>query len=135
MAIVLLLSTTLILFPKRRDNIIVTLDNLCFSFSFYRQCTYIIFFQQWKISKTTANFTIKNKSKRRSNRFKGVLFHVRTNLKIQILLLLFITFYKQGPSWPWSYGSWIYNYLCNRSLSPLMLWVRIPLSARCTILC
>ena len=28
----------------------------------------------------------------------------------------------QGPSWPWSYGSWIYNYLCNQCLSPLMLW-------------
>ena len=25
------------------------------------------------------------------------------------------------------YGSWIYNYLCNQCLSPLMLWVRIPL--------
>ena len=23
----------------------------------------------------------------------------------------------------WSYGSWIYNYLCNQCLSPLMLWV------------
>ena len=22
----------------------------------------------------------------------------------------------------WSYGSWIYNYLCNQCLSPLMLW-------------
>ena len=32
-----------------------------------------------------------------------------------------------GPSWPWSYGSWIYNYLCNQCLSPLMLWVRTPL--------
>jgi hypothetical protein len=21
-----------------------------------------------------------------------------------------------GSSWPWSYGSWIYNYLCNRCL-------------------
>ena len=30
-----------------------------------------------------------------------------------------------GPSW--SYGSWIYNYLCNRCLSPLTLWVRITL--------
>ena len=20
----------------------------------------------------------------------------------------------EGPSWPWSYGSWIYNYLCNQ---------------------
>ena len=25
------------------------------------------------------------------------------------------------PSWPLSYGSWIYNYLCNECLSPLML--------------
>ena len=32
-----------------------------------------------------------------------------------------------GPSWSWSYGSWIYNYLCNLCLSPLTLWVRIPL--------
>ena len=35
----------------------------------------------------------------------------------------------QGPLWPWSYGSWIYNYL-----SPLML-VRISIRARCTRLC
>ena len=25
---------------------------------------------------------------------------------------------KKGLSWPWSYGSWIYNYLCNQCLSP-----------------
>ena len=31
-----------------------------------------------------------------------------------------------GPSWSWSYGSWIYNYVCNQCLSPLTLWVRIP---------
>ena len=37
--------------------------------------------------------------------------------------------------WPWSYGSWIYNYLCNQFPSPLMLWVRISIRARCTILC
>jgi len=40
----------------------------------------------------------------------------------------------QGPSWPWSYGSWIYNYLCNQCLSPLM-WVRISIRAMCTTLC
>jgi hypothetical protein len=32
-----------------------------------------------------------------------------------------------GLSWLWSYGSWIYNYLCNQCLSPLTLWVRTPL--------
>jgi hypothetical protein len=25
----------------------------------------------------------------------------------------------EGPSWSWSYGSWIYNNLCNQCLSPL----------------
>jgi hypothetical protein len=39
-----------------------------------------------------------------------------------------------GPSWPWSSGSWIDNYLFNRCLSPLMLWVRLPPRARCTTL-
>ena len=33
------------------------------------------------------------------------------------------------PSWSWSYGSWIYKYLCNQCLSPLMLWVRISIRA------
>jgi hypothetical protein len=32
-----------------------------------------------------------------------------------------------GPLWWWSYGSWIYNYLCNQCLSLLKWWVRIPL--------
>jgi hypothetical protein len=27
----------------------------------------------------------------------------------------------------WSYGNWIYNYLCNQCLSPLTLWVRIAI--------
>jgi hypothetical protein len=41
----------------------------------------------------------------------------------------------RDPSWPWSYGSWIYNYLCNHCLSQLILWVRISTRARCTTLC
>jgi hypothetical protein len=28
---------------------------------------------------------------------------------------------QECPSWSWSYGSWIYNYMCNQCLSPLML--------------
>jgi hypothetical protein len=35
-------------------------------------------------------------------------------------------------SWSSPYGSWINNYLCNLCLSPLKLWVRISLMARCT---
>jgi len=30
----------------------------------------------------------------------------------------------KGPSWSWSHGSWIYNYLCNQFLSTLKLWVQ-----------
>jgi hypothetical protein len=33
---------------------------------------------------------------------------------------------SREPSWSWSYGSWIANYLYNQCLSPLTLWVRIP---------
>jgi len=34
-----------------------------------------------------------------------------------------------GSSWSWYHGGWIYNYLYNQYLSPLKLWVRIPLMA------
>ena len=33
----------------------------------------------------------------------------------------------------WSYGSLIYNYLCNQCASSLKLWVRTPFMARCTL--
>jgi len=42
---------------------------------------------------------------------------------------------KEGSLWPWSHGSWIYNYLCNQCLSPLMLLVWIAIRTRCTTLC
>ena len=41
----------------------------------------------------------------------------------------------RGPSWLWSNGSWIYNYICNQYISPLMLYVRISIRVRCTTLC
>jgi hypothetical protein len=49
-------------------------------------------------------------------------------LKMQIVFDIVLT-------WSWSLGSWIYNNLCNQCLSPLMLWVRISIRARCTTLC
>jgi len=42
------------------------------------------------------------------------------------------TFYSRKRG---GYGHMIvgfYNYLCNRCLSQLMLWIQIPLKARCT---
>ena len=37
-----------------------------------------------------------------------------------------------APSWLWSYGRSIYNYLCNQCLSSLKLWVLTPFMVRCT---
>jgi hypothetical protein len=41
----------------------------------------------------------------------------------------------EGVLWSRSNGSRIYNYLCNQCLSPLMLWVWIPIRSSCTTLC
>ena len=40
----------------------------------------------------------------------------------RVVLFQFLTW----RSISWSYGCWIYNYLCNQCLSPLSLWVWIP---------
>jgi hypothetical protein len=70
--------------------------------------------------------------------FLGIYLEKNTFKSVQIIFLiqetqwlLVINFvepneiYIEGPSWswPWLYGSWIYNYLCNQCLSPLQLWV------------
>jgi hypothetical protein len=34
-----------------------------------------------------------------------------------------------------NYFCWIYSYLCNQCLSPMMLWVWISIRVRCTTLC
>jgi hypothetical protein len=47
------------------------------------------------------------------------LCSIGTVYDFQLLILL--------DSWSWSYGSWIYNYLCSQCLSPLILWIRILL--------
>jgi hypothetical protein len=48
---------------------------------------------------------------------------------------LSVCIFCRGTSRPWSHGSWIYNYPCNQSVSPLMLRVRISIRTRCTTLC
>jgi hypothetical protein len=48
---------------------------------------------------------------------------------------IYITQFRKGPLWPWSYGGWNYNYLCNQCLSPMMLRVRFLDRARCKTLC
>ena len=61
----------------------------------------------------------------------------KTGLTVEERKKYLIIYSIEEPSWPWSYDSWIYNYICNQCLSPLTLWVPTPLS-RCvidTILC
>jgi hypothetical protein len=55
--------------------------------------------------------------------------------KITIRTRRHTDYHNRGPSWPLSYGSWIYDYICNQNLSPLMLWVRITIRARSTTFC
>jgi hypothetical protein len=66
--------------------------------------------------------------------FSNFLF---TNLFSIKFLYFFIisSLFPYFNSWSWSYGSWIYNYLCNQCLSPLILWVRISTRARCITSC
>jgi hypothetical protein len=58
-------------------------------------------------------------------------------VEVSYVYYMWINFYcilHRGPSWPWSHGGWIYNFLCNQCLSPLMLRVRISFRVRCTTL-
>ena len=52
------------------------------------------------------------------------IIHMTT--KIKYIIYAYISWFFI-TSWSWSYGSWIYDYLCNQCLSPLTLWVRISL--------
>jgi len=54
---------------------------------------------------------------------------------LSVFVRMNYVFWLLGPLWSWSYGSWIYNYLCNQCLLPLMVWVRISIRTRCTTLC
>ena len=52
----------------------------------------------------------------------------------------YLSFFRSFPpviSWPWSYGSWIFNYLCNQCLSPptLWVWILLRLGVHDTTLC
>ena len=61
------------------------------------------------------------------------LFSIKKHL---YCFIYFSAFYRVRvhihTTWSWAYGCWIYNYLCNQRLSPLKLWIQIPLMVRCT---
>ena len=68
------------------------------------------------------------------NFYDYVLFFSFTKLWQNILLQGYVQIVnsRKGSSWSWSYGSWIYIYLCNQWLSPLKLCIRNLFMAMCT---
>ena len=61
--------------------------------------------------------------------YKSMVEYFRPSLIFWNVHMIYI--YK-GSSWSWSYGSWIYNYLCNQCLSPLNVMSSNPTHAWCT---
>ena len=89
------------------------------------------YYNKWYISKSPPH---------PQNQYSIYLWLVCPTTQIVVTISIFswispphlrMTIYSQGS---WSHGSWIYNYLCNHCLSPLMLWARITIRARCTTL-
>ena len=63
------------------------------------------------------------------------IWHRNYSRSFRVFGVSLISYHPKGLSWPWSHGSWIYNYQCNKCLLPLMLWVRILIRARYITLC
>jgi len=114
-----------------------------------RETLYIIYtanlivmpWNSWNIAKVDIKHQSINQSINciKGNTFFHLTFHL-SSLTWYIRYawhLHFVLKSEGGLLWPWLYGSWIKksNYLCNQCLSPLMLWVRIPIRTRCTTLC
>jgi len=59
----------------------------------------------------------------------SITFHIYVQSNLFVLAMYFDTVsntnlpitlhYFKEPSWSWSYGRWIYNYLCNQCLSSI----------------
>jgi hypothetical protein len=57
-----------------------------------------------------------------------IIIQIPKQSRMRWCYVISVIFYliTKVPSWSWSHGSWIYNYLCNQCLSPLTLCVRTP---------
>jgi hypothetical protein len=77
----------------------------------------------WKsLVKITSNVMFDEGRWRAKIIFRLFIIQPLKNMGVTILLK-----WASGLSRLWSYGSWMYNYLSNKCLSPLALWVRILL--------
>ena len=102
----------------------------------------------WNGNKSINQSTIVWRTRNRNGILFGIKQHCDLKIQLNVNLVQVLrdqnfryfkifefSYLVRGPSWPWLYGSWIYNYLRNHCLSPLMLWIRISIRARCTTLC
>ena len=63
-----------------------------------------------------------------------VLVHNIKECRVHKISFVKTGIYNTKKRGPWSYGSWINNYLCNQCLS-LLMWAWISIRTRCTTLC
>ena len=72
---------------------------------------------------------LKNLRKKKARFIYGFLLNKNLSdaYKVNYFIHSVFFIYVPLPSWSWSYGNWIYNYLCNQCLSSPTLWVPIPL--------
>jgi hypothetical protein len=83
----------------------------------------------WTVALNTTTLTHKVYITSKTDHLRNLLVYniSQTKFKDFLLILLGSLLLLLMHVGPWSYGSWIYNYLCNQCLSPLTLWVRTPL--------
>ena len=55
-----------------------------------------------------------------------------TNINQLTNYIYFLATINKFLNQSWSYDSWIFNFLCNQCLSPLKLWVQVPLMGTST---
>jgi hypothetical protein len=88
------------------------------------------FFIYWLYEADFIQGLLKKNEKKLSRFFNFTLHYINDVLSLNILgMVTSLIWGRRGRD-----RMVVYNYLCNQCLSPLMLWVRISIRARCTTL-
>jgi hypothetical protein len=90
----------------------------CFCF-FLFVCLFFVFFAFWFLWKETKSLPLIHKYM--TAHYPGLVQALQYKVGSVVSVIVWYI--------------WIYNYLCNQCLSPLLLSVRISIKARCTTLC
>ena len=114
----------------RFNNSYKPFSRLCLLFYLYICVGICIICDIYNIHMLSANICKQKKGARENNELfwslRSECKYILYLPKMYVYCVYPVISKAQGLSWSWSYGSWIYNYLCNQCLLPLKLWVRIP---------